>query len=67
MHFFPHAVKQPLTNRYGVRKGKKGKRKTESLSNPQRSKKPVHIGPKIIFNVGQRKVSTGRQLQSSRT
>ena len=39
----------------------------ESLSNGQISKKPVHIGLKIIFIVGQRKVSTGRQLQSSRT
>ena len=46
---------------------KEKKRKRGSLSNGQISKKPVHIGIKIIFIVGQRKVSTGRQLQSSRT
>ena len=65
MRFFPHAVKQPLLGN-GVKKGKKGKRKIESLSKPQRTKEPVHISLKIIFMVGQRKLSTGRQLQSSR-
>ena len=39
-------------------KGKK-KRKIECLSNGQISKNSVHIGLKIIFIVGQRKVSTG--------
>ena len=59
-----------LNSHYQIRsqkgKGKK-KRKIESLSNGQISKKPVHIGLKIIFIVGQRRVSTGRELQSSRT
>ena len=63
MRFFPHVVKQPLLGTEPKRKRKeKG-----SLSNDQISKKPVHIGLKIFFIVGQRKVSTGRQLQSSRT
>ena len=66
MRFFPHAVKQPLPRTESKEKGKK-KRKIESLSNGQRSKTSVHIGLEIIFIVGQRKVSTGRQLQSSRT
>ena len=51
----------------GVKKGNKRKKETENLSNRQISKKPVLIGLKIIFIVGQMKVSTGRQLQSSRT
>ena len=38
------------------------KRKIESLSNGQISKKPVHIGLKIIFIVGQRKAFTGRHF-----
>ena len=66
MRFFPHAVKHPLLGWSQKGKGKK-KRKIESLSNGQISKKPIHIGLKIIFIVGQRKVSTDRQLQSSRT
>ena len=55
------------TTRYVVKKGKKKKKKIKSLSNRQISKKPVHIDLKIIFIVGQRKVSTGRQLQFSQT
>ena len=59
-----------LNSHYHVRsqkgKGKK-KREIESLSNGQISKNSVHIGLKIIFIAGQKKVSTGRQLQSSRT
>ena len=59
-----------LNSHYHVRsqkgKGKK-KRKIECLSSGQISKNSVHIGLKIIFIVGQRKVSTGRQLQSSQT
>ena len=65
MHFFSLTVKQPLLG-MELKSGKKKKRRIESLSNRQISKKPVHIGIKIIFVVGQRKVSTGRQLQSSR-
>ena len=66
MRFFPHAVKQPLPRTSQKGKGKK-KREIESLSNGQISKNSVHIGLKIIFIAGQKKVSTGRQLQSSRT
>ena len=56
-------VKQPLLGTEPKRKRKeKG-----SLSNGQISKKPVHIVLKISLIVGQIKVSTGRQLQSSRT
>ena len=51
----------------GVKEGNKRKKETENLSNRQISKKLVLIGLKIIFIVGQMKVSTGRQLQSSRT
>ena len=65
MRFFPHAVKQP---RLGTESKRERRQKEEdSLSYGQISKKSVHIGLKIIFIVGQRKVSIGKQLQSSRT
>ena len=67
MFFFPHAVKQPLLVIELKMERKEKEEKTESLNNRQISKKPVHIGLKIIFIVGQRKVFTARQLQSSRT
>ena len=67
MFFFPHAVKQPLLVMELKMERKEKEEKTESLNNRQISKKPVHIGLKIIFIVGQRKVFTGKQLQSSRT
>ena len=54
MRFFPHAVKQLLL---GMElKRETGNRQIESLSNPQISKKPVHIGFKIIFSARQRKL-----------
>ena len=59
MRFFPHAVKQPLLPRTESKSERKEKRKIECLSNGQISKNSVHIGLKIIFIVGQRKVSTG--------
>ena len=68
MRFFPSSVKQPLLGIQIERKGKeKKKKKIESLGNSQISKKPVHIALKNIFIVSQRKASTGKQLQSSRT
>ena len=63
MRFFPPAVKQQLLGT----ESKRERGEKEKKFNGQISKKPVHIGLKIIFTVGQRKVSTGRQLQSSRT
>ena len=65
MHFFPPAVQQPLLGMELKRK-KKEKEEDRKFSNRQISKKMVHICLKTIFIVGQRKVSTGRQLQSSR-
>ena len=59
-------VKQQLLG-MELKKERKEKEEDRSLSNRQTSKKPVHIGLKIIFIVGQRKVSTGRQLKSSQT
>ena len=47
MRSFPHAVKQPLL---GVElKRERKEKEEESLSNRQISKKPVHIGLKIIL------------------
>ena len=66
MRFFPHAVKQPQLGTESKRE-RKEKDDDWKFKQGQISKKPVHIGLKIIFIVGQRKVSTGRQLQSSRT
>ena len=66
MRFFSHAVKQALL---GMELKRERKEKEEYIKFKQSpiSKKPVHSGLKSIFTVGQRKVSTGRQLQSSRT
>ena len=55
---FRTQFKQPLLG-IELKKGKDKKRKIKSLNNRQISKKPVHIGLKIVFIVGQRKVSTG--------
>ena len=66
MRFFPRVVKQPQLDMElkRERKEKEEDRKFKQLLNKQEA---CSLGLKIIFIVGQRKVSTGRQLQSSRT
>ena len=64
MRFLSHAVKQPLLG-MALKRERKGKEEDRKFK--QSSSKPAHIGLKIIFIVGQRKVSTGRQLKSSQT
>ena len=65
MRFFPQVFKQPLLG-MELKKQRKEKEEDRKFKNLQVSKKPVHIGLKIVFIVGQREVS-GRQLQSSQT
>ena len=50
MRFFPHAFKQPLLG-VELKRERKEKEENERFSNHQISKKPVHIGLKIIFVV----------------
>ena len=66
MRFFPRVVKQPQLDMElkRERKEKEEDRKFKQLLNKQET---CSLGLKIIFIVDQRKVSTGRQLQSSRT
>ena len=66
MSIFPHAVKQPLLvmELKKKRKEEEEDRKFKQLSNKQEA---CSLGLKIIFIAVHRKVSTGRQLQSSQT
>ena len=59
MRFFQHAVKQPLL---GMELKRERKEKEEDRTFKQSSNKQdvCSLGLKIIFIVGQRKVSTGR-------
>ena len=65
MHFFPYVVKQPLL---GMELKKERKKKEEDIKFKQSSNKQEACSRlEIIFIVSQRKVSTARKLQSSRT
>ena len=62
MRIFLHAVKQPLLGMELKRKEEKEDKKFRQSSNKQEA---CLLGIKIIFIVAQRKLSIGRQLQSS--
>ena len=62
MRFFPHTVKQPLLGTESKRERKE--KEKEQSSNKQEA---CSHWSQIFFIVCQRKVSTGRQLQSNRT
>ena len=63
MRFLLHAVKQPPLRTESKRE-RREKEEDIKFKLWLNKKKPVHTGLKIIFIVGQRKVCTGRQLQS---
>ena len=66
MRFFPHAVKQPLLGTESKRE-RKEKEKDRMFKQSSNKQEACSHWSQIFFIVCQRKVSTGRQLQSNRT